>query len=320
MSEAARIETEAAEWLSRRVDPHWSDDDQAELDHWLGQGYAHKAAFWRLEEGWERAARIGALGLPQSTPASWASKFRPAWKPATLAASLAIAALLGLGRLDRQQAKQPQGELIATSIGGHKVVPLEDGSKIELNTATLLRAAVTSEKREVWLENGEAYFDVFHSDKVPFIVHAGPKTVSVLGTQFSVRRDGDNVTVAVLSGRVKVTEAKAPESSSAAYVAAGSVAISKPESTLVTESAPQNVEAELAWREGQLIFRNYTLAEAAAEFNRYNERKVVVSGKAAEVKISGSFKASNEDGFGRLLRDAYGLNVAITDGGVRVTD
>ena len=64
----------------------------------------------------------------------------------------------------------------------------------------------------------------------------------------------------------------------------------------------------------------YTLSEAAAEFNRYNDRKMVVSGKAAELKISGSFKASNEDGFGRLLRDAYGLNVVANDNEVRVTD
>jgi transmembrane sensor len=321
MNDARKIEAEAATWLSRRVDPQWSEDDQAELDRWLGQGHAYKAAYWRLEEGWDKAARMAAVGfVPLEEPERQRS-WRSGWKPAALAASVAGLIFVGIAEL-RQQGASPfgQGQMLATAVGGHKVVQLEDGSAIELNTATVVRAAVSSQHREVWLEKGEAYFDVLHSAKVPFVVHAGPKTVTVLGTKFSVRRDGDQVTVAVVSGRVRVTDAKAPESSSAASVAAGSVAITKADATLVTESSPQNVEADLAWREGQLIFRNETLAEAAAEFNRYNDRKMIVSGQAAELKISGSFKASNEDGFGRLLRDAYGLNVSSSQNEVRVTD
>ena len=197
---------------------------------------------------------------------------------------------------------------------------LADGSSIELNTATLIRAAVSEEKREVWLERGEAFFDVRHSDKLPFVVHAGPKTVTVMGTKFSVRIDGNKVTVAVLDGRVKVAEAGEAEQSAATLVPAGAIVVTEPDATLLSEQAPTTVQAELAWREGQLIFRNDTLAEAAAEFNRYNERKLVVTGKAAELKIGGSFKASNVDGFARLLRDAYGLNVEASEAQVRVTE
>lgn len=321
MSEARRIEAEAAQWLSRRADGQWSVDDQAEFDSWLGQGYAHKAAYWRLEEGWHKAGRMIALGEAVLPRGDLRTPWRSAWKPAALAASIAALVLVSVtGFRHFGSPPQLQGQVVATAVGGHKIVPLDDGSRIELNTATIVRAAVSPDHREVWLDKGEAYFDVLHSATVPFVVHAGPKTVTVLGTKFSVRRDGDQVMVAVLSGRVKVTDSKAPESSSAASVAAGSVAVTKADATLVTESSPENVEADLAWREGQLVFRNNTLAEAAAEFNRYNDRKMVVSGKVAELKISGSFKASNEDGFSRLLRDAYGLNVTTNEGEVRVTD
>lgn len=321
MSEARRIEAEAAEWLSRRTSSDWREDEQVEFDRWLGASYAHKSAYWRLEEGWERAGRMAALGARVPSGGRSTSSWRSNWKPAALAASVAIVAIFGV-RLAQLPlgGQQPQAQVLATAVGGHKIVPLDDGSRIELNTATLVRASVTSESREVWLDKGEAYFDVLHSATVPFVVHAGVKTITVLGTKFSVRRDGDQVTVAVLSGRVRVSDAAAPESSSAASVAAGSVAVTKADSTLVTESSAANVEADLAWRDGQLIFRNDTLAEAAAEFNRYNDRKMVVSGKVAELKISGSFKASNEDGFGRLLRDAYGLNVTAGQNEIQVTD
>jgi transmembrane sensor len=320
MSEAERIEREAAQWLSRRVEPQWSDDDQTELEQWLGQGYSHKAAYWRLEEGWERSGRIGALGLGSPKSRSTGHGMF-AWKQTALAASVAALVVFGASQIWLSSPTfEPQREIIATPVGARKVVPLNDGSSIELNTATELRAAVTPTKREVWLDKGEAYFDVLHSATVPFIIHAGPKTISVMGTQFSVRRNGDDVIVTVLSGRVRITDSKSPSESSTVSVAAGSVAMANPTATLVAQNSPEAVEAHLAWRDGRLIFRNDTLSEAAAEFNRYNERKMVVAGKAAELKISGSFQASNEDGFARLLSNAYGLNVTVSEQEIRVTD
>ena len=44
-------------------------------------------------------------------------------------------------------------------VGGHKIVLLADGSKVELNTQSVVRAAVDSKRRDVWLDSGEAYFD-----------------------------------------------------------------------------------------------------------------------------------------------------------------
>jgi transmembrane sensor len=321
MSNARQIEAQAAQWITRRDGEEWSVADQEELDRWLGSSLANKAAFWRLEEGWERADRISALGLPPQYEGSFHSRFEKTWKPLAMAASLALVSLVGVTQLGIfGQPGAPHGQQIATPIGGHKVVQLSDGSSIEVNTASLLRAAVTDRSREVWLEKGEAFFDVQHSDTIPFVVHAGPKTVTVLGTKFSVRREGDKVIVAVLQGRVRVAEARGAEQSSATLVPAGSIAVTETNSTLVTEEAPTTIQAELAWRDGQLIFRNDTLAEAAAEFNRYNDRKLVVTGKAAQLKIGGSFKASNVDGFSRLLRDAYGLNVTSADDKVVVTE
>ena len=127
------------------------------------------------------------------------------------------------------------------------------------------------------------------------------------------------MTVAVVEGRVRISGAGAGEQSSSALVPAGSIAVTEPNTTLLTATALVSVQAEMAWRGGQLVFRNDTLAEAAAEFNRYNERKLVVTGEATQIKIGGSFKASNVEGFARLLRDVYGLNVEISNEEVRIT-
>jgi transmembrane sensor len=320
MSNAGHIEAAAADWLVRRESDGWSVEDQDALDRWLDEGFANKAAFWRLEEGWNRADRIAALGLAQRKNGLRRNSGRIV-RPLALAASLALVTLVSVTQLGfLGEPAGPRGRQIMTGVGGHKVVQLSDGSSIELNTSSLVTAAVSNRSRVVWLEKGEVFFDVRHSQVIPFIVHAGAKTVTVLGTRFSVRRDGERVTVAVLQGKVRVTEAAATDRSSATVVPAGSMAVTEANATLVTEDAPVAVQAELAWRGGQLVFRNDTLAEAAAEFNRYNERKLIVTGEAANLKIGGSFKSSNVDGFSRLLRDAYGLNVEAKPDRVTVTE
>ncbi|MGN5374434.1 FecR family protein [Sphingomonas hankookensis] len=218
MSRAATVEEDAARWLMRREDAAWSAADERALAAWLGASSAHQAAFWRLEAGWAAADRVAALGtvVPQATTRRrWPlrvalPRLRPAgrWVPAAVAASLLLA--IG-GTAWRQGMLSPPAEpAIAyhTPVGGYRVVALDDGSRVEMNTATRLRAAPRGGTREVWLDSGEAFFDIAHRDDRRFVVHAGPRTVTVLGTRFSVRRDGDRVTVAVVSGRVRIDDAR----------------------------------------------------------------------------------------------------------------
>lgn len=239
MNAAREIEDRAARWLIRREELGWSEADQDELDAWLEESMAHKAAYWRLEHGWRQADRISSLGTaatPVSRTYAW-RRFAGAWKPVAVAASVLLALTI-IFRVVQPflpgEAPAPQPQMIATTVGGHRVVPLDDGSRIELNTATTLRTAVKSGSREVWLERGEAYFEVAHVEGRPFVVHAGPRTITVLGTKFSVRRDGERVTVSVLEGRVRIDDAR-PQGAevSSSTIAAGNVAIARGPSMLV---------------------------------------------------------------------------------------
>lgn len=324
MSAAEEIEDRAARWLIRTEEPEWSAADQGELDAWLAQSMAHKAAYWRLEHGWREAGRIGSLGKavePDETP-RFLARF---WRPTAIAASLA--AIIGVGAIQFAPTRHDAttvAERYVTPVGGHRMVPLADGSKVELNTQTIVRTAVSKEGREVWLDNGEAYFEVAHDASRPFVVHAGSKTVTVLGTKFSVRRDGDKVTVSVVEGRVRIDDAAKPAqltSGSSATVTKGDVAISQGPSTLLTTHSDERVEDGLAWRGGMLSFDQVTLGTVAAEFNRYNTKQIVITDPAtANIRIGGTFQASNVNAFVRLLRDAYGLRVTNTPEAVKISN
>lgn len=306
---AAEIEDIAAGWLVRREEAGWSEEDEAEFAVWLDSSMAHKAAYWRLEHGWHEADRIPALGGPSSSDAEENPRRRRTIVAlvGALAASLVLA-LTGIGMWSTPAPIQPP-EQYETARGARESLKLADGSTVEMNTATRLRAASGPDAREVWLDRGEAYFDIVHRPDRRFIVHAGPRRIVVLGTRFSVKRNGDTVTVAVISGRVRVEDSESAESAGAAIVSTGDVAYVRKQNTLVVGSNGDQVEAMTAWREGLLVFDNTPLRAAVAEFNRYSGTPIQVDQGIQDIRIGGSFQTHNADAFLDLLESAYGLRV-----------
>jgi len=310
MSAAREIEERAALWMVRREEPSWSAAEQEELDGWLAQSDAHKAAFWRLEHGWRAADRIASLGAFSPAPERRFGAMAR-WTPVAAAASLLLVFTLFLMRpgLPFVGNEAVQTVEFETAVGGHKVVSLPDGTRVELNTDTAIKAAAGDRRRAVWLERGEAYFDVARQAGREFVIYAGPRTISVLGTKFSVRRDGRRLAVAVVEGRVRLDDASGGSRRSMT-LGGGEIALAIDRSTTVSASSAEEVRERLAWRGGVLLFDGSRLADAAREFNRYNRKQIVIEGEAAaRVRIGGSFDARNVDGFARLLKNAYGLNV-----------
>lgn len=319
MTNAMQIEEIAARWLQRREQADWTARDQAELDAWLNQDAENKVAYWRLEYGWRKVNRLAALQSPSATShRSRKSPFRHVWRRIALAAT-SIAGIAACFIMVSTSTDFWKHRTYETDVGAHETVSLSDGSKVELNTGTLVRTAVNSKGREVWLEKGEAYFEVAHDQSRPFIVHAGDRTITVLGTKFSVWREGDRVNVSVVEGRVRVDDTSAR--AEPAVVTKGDVVVAHGASNLIARKSVDEVNTALSWRQGVLRFDQSTLADAAAEFNRYNHKQLVVSGpRIAQIRIGGSFDPSNVDAFARLLHQAYGLKVEEAGSEIKISE
>lgn len=301
---STEIEAHAARWLERRDRDNWNEHDQSALDAWLAQSPAHEIAFWRLDAAWGRTDRLVVLRDPKQDIAAPARAHVPAW--AIMAAGFAALALLGIAFTSLQ--KPPQDRTFTTPLGGHETIAFGDGSKIELNTNTTLRARMTSDERTIWLEKGEAFFKVKHDAAHPFVVIAGARRITDLGTEFSVRRDSDQLKVAVLDGRVRLGSADA--NVSARVLTQGQVAAATAEAMVVTRRSVQSLANELSWRQGVLVFDETALGEAAAEFNRYNrEQLVIVDSSVARLVIAGTLPTNDIEGFARLAQTVLGLHV-----------
>ena len=208
----------------------------------------------------------------------------------------------------------PAGERYSTPIGGVTAVGIPDGSKVTLNTDTEIRVSLTQTERLVDLKRGEAFFDVAKDPRRPFVVNAGGKRVIAVGTQFSVRRDARDVEIVVTEGQVRV------EDGGETVLSAGSVARAGDAGVLVQRKSVPQAHEILSWRIGILMFRDESLGEAVAEFNRYNTRKIVIAdSKVANLRIEGNFRATNVDAFVRLLESGFPVHARTEENQVLLT-
>jgi transmembrane sensor len=307
MSEAARdVKAAASCWRERQDREGWSADDQATFDAWLAESHAHKIAYLRVDAAWSRTERLVALRNP--SPEKQAAQRTSFPTFAKLAAALIIAAAIGTAGMRALLA--PADRTFSTPVGGHEIVNFADGTRIELNTNTVLRTRMTTAERMVWLDKGEAFFEVKHDAAHPFVVMVGGRRVTDLGTEFRVLRDGGRTEVAVVQGRVRFEAPDAQAPLQTAVLTQGDVATATAGSMLLIKKSQSALNNELGWRRGVLVFRYTPLAQAAAEFNRYNETKIVVADDAAaKLKIYGTFRATHVEDFTALAQMVLGLHV-----------
>lgn len=315
MSDALKRDEIAAGWVAKLDRIEIGDSDNLidalsaadeEFAQWVSASFENRTAFLRAQAAWSRADRLAALKLSTEVVHVRQRIVSPALIGTAAAACLAVVvAIVAL------QFSFPTGpQVFETAIGGRETVPLADGSKLELNTDTRLTADVREDVRIVKLEKGEAYFDITRDETRPFIVEAGEKRVTVLGTKFTVRRDGDDVEVIVAEGKVQIDGGNAEPSVEPTVVEKGVVVLARAEGTLIAEKSAAELNAELGWRQGLLIFDQMDLEAVAAEFNRYNRVKIEIGdANAAAIRIGGSFQAENVDAFARLLKDGFGLRI-----------
>jgi len=308
---AKSIDRDAADWAARLDAGDLTPDQENTLQHWLAGDTRRLGALARAQALMASPDIAEALAPTPSrvTPILSRRGFL-----AAAAASVAGAAYL-VSRGEHGMVTD-----YASEIGEIRVIPLEDGSKITLNTDSAVSVEFRPHSRLVRLARGEAYFEVAKNPDRPFIVSGPAAQARAVGTAYSVRLgDAAHMQVRVTSGRVAVEPPPSklaeslrlsPIADNGAYLDAnqqadvrvvgdgpwkGQVQVS------IKDVPPDRVERELMWREGLLSFEGETLGEALTEFARYSHQKVVAQGPAARERVSGLFSATDSAGFAHAI-------------------
>lgn len=295
------VDEAAALWVTRLTSGEVSAETRAAFAQWRAADPAHDAALRRFRGLWtqlERALPVPVVH-PQATtvPARTERRRGPrrAWQRWAIAASLIVATVVGY-----QAGTQWRYDEV-TAQGERRNVVLADGSTVMLSGDTALNLQLDGNARHVQLARGEAWFDVTHDAQRPFVVDAAGNRVHVLGTRFSVRRQGDAVQVVVEQGRV---DGRGADGSHALLTADQRVDVS---AGAVSAVATVDAHRALAWREGRLYVSDLPLADIARLIEPHVSQTVI--GDAARARRFSAADLARVDAWFDALGEAESMQV-----------
>lgn len=302
------VVAEAAAWLAILHGPGRTNAVEQGFFKWLQASADHPRAFEEVTEVWEDSRN---LPRPARLP-------RPAVPRLSKAVGLAAAAMVvvAIGSLLLLRTGR---DGVATDVGEQRVLTLEDGTQIMLNTATRVVVSYDERARTVELKSGEALFEVARHPEWPFVVVAGEQRIRALGTAFVVRREKNRIAVTLVHGKVAVTagepqSGEPPADTRAAPEPRGVVLVPGQRLTvdpagLVQLDMPK-LDAVLAWQRRELALDDVPLWQAVAEVNRYSTKPILLEQPAAAgVHVSGLFRTGDALSFARAVAAAYQLQV-----------
>lgn len=190
-------------------------------------------------------------------------------------------------------------QTITVPAGQRVNLDLSDGTNVWLNAGTKMQYPISfmKDKREVILD-GEAYFEVVHNAKSPFIVRTHAMDVEVLGTKFNVEAYSKRniFEASLMQGRVKV---KSPNNEKMAVVLLPHYKTTLIDRRLVVSKIDDyNV---YRWKEGLYCFKNKPFARIMEDLEKYYDLKIQLDKKSiANVILTGKFRIS--DGLDYALR------------------
>lgn len=238
------------------------------------------------------------------------------WRPASVAAAIGLFVLAGL----QGYAWLTRPADYSTGFGERRVVRLEDGSRISLDSDSDVTVRYTKHTRELHLLRGQARFDVAHDVERPFSVVARDRKVVATGTAFNIDLTQPNVAVTLIEGHVVVLDAtgdvetdrslrQAGPKTPQIELHAGQELVAANDRAPVIKNA--NLQQVTSWVSGQLIFSNETLTDVVARINHYSATPIVIADpEIANERVSGVFNVGDVAGFLDIVTQTLPLTVS----------
>lgn len=275
-ADMANAEAHAIDWLIRQRDPAFDDWDG--FADWLAENPEHNAIYDAVASLDHDLDALSAGPKPSvviiaDTPRR---PSRRAWFGGAMAAALVGAISLSSLGLFGNDGR------IRTEAGEHRTIALSDGSKIEINGASVIEID-EDRPRFARLESGEAMFHVVHRDDAPFVVETGDAKIVDLGTAFNVVRRDRQTSVAVSEGIVLYN----PDREKVRLVAGKGIEVRDGD-----RKPPVAQDVDVAgvggWRSGLLVYNGTPLAIVAEDLKRTAGMQVSIAPQARDLSFRGA--------------------------------
>lgn len=283
--------------IIRYLNGNCTSEEKLELKDWIGEFPDHKKEFFTLKDIWDSSSSpndrtVEHLAFFYKNLYYKSKKLRIIW----IQSFVAIAAVLLLGIIFTILIPSNTGnqfenlQVFSVPLGSKSKVVLVDGTEINLNSGSELRysSAYSSENRVVSL-SGEGFFNVKSNPEHPFTVKTTDFDIRVTGTRFNVCSYNDN-------------------NYSTATLAQGKVGLQMKGTSQVLEIEPgekfqmnretrkyslinADVESEIAWKDGEFIFKKIPFPDLVQRLERWYDVKLNYSDAELQSFVfTGKFK------------------------------
>ncbi|MGY3608485.1 MULTISPECIES: FecR family protein [unclassified Bradyrhizobium] len=300
------IKQEAQQWLVLLTSGRATVADAAALKRWCERSELHAEAFAEANLLWDNIA--SASRRPRR------AVFNRRTMLAAAGASAAVAALGYLVKppLDLWPSASELRADLRTAIGERRRIALQSGASIDLNTRTSLNMPHAAGEGPLELVSGEVAIVTSKSLDAPLTITAAGGRIRAVDAHFNVRCEGVRATVTCERGSVAID------------YSGNSVTLYEGRQVAYAQGALEpvvaaDVGAVLAWREGQLVFRQTPLSEVIGEVNRYRPGHIVLMNEAlGRRRVEVRLTLDRIDDLIALIQDVYGARITQLPGGVVV--
>lgn len=324
------VQAQAADWVARLYSGNASKADEARLQAWLDEDPHHLDEYNRMLAIWDMSGQDRIKGAYRTSTHRGSRTPLKDWRALMALAASVLIVLAGTVYLTTSPpAPEASVQAYKTTVGETRRLALADGSIVTLNTASRVFIDYGDGMRRAILDRGEAFFEVAKDPDRPFVVTAGTQSVTAVGTQFNVHRQGTALTVAVVEGVVAVHETLDPEQLEAdardvfhnrdetadlgfaVYtLRAGTVGTFERNVQVVGDIVRTDTRRHQAWRDGVLRVTDVTLEALVADLSRYTTRSIEFADPdAAALTVSGVFHHGDLEGVLAGLQTALPIRI-----------
>lgn len=298
---------QAVSWLVRTESSGGDPQVVEACRRWRQADALHEAAWQALHKS--EAAFQGLAALPTAVARDTLERLnsgRHSRRQALKLLGVGVVISAAGGWSTRDNSWLPWGADYATGVGERRQFMLDDGTRLQLNTASAVDVRFTAQRRHITLRAGEIFIDTGKDSAVPggrrsFWVGTRHANLQAIGTAFAVRDEQAGTRLRVEEGVVAIHGNGEPT-----RVAAG-------EEYLIDASGSQRVEVSTlnasAWTRGQLVAKRMPLGELLAELGRYRHGWLHCDPAIAPLPVSGVFQLDDIDRALSALGDSLPVRV-----------
>ena len=193
-------------------------------------------------------------------------------------------------KADNKKKNEIYNQLIVPA-GKRSSITFSDGTRIWLSASSRVVYPIEfmENKREIYVE-GEAFLDVYHDKKRPFIVKTNRMDIQVLGTTFNVcaYEDESTQTVVLVTGKVEV---KTNNDESKTLSPNDLLAYNDRKGISVH---PVDVQEYIAWKDGFYQFKQEELEVIAKKLGKYYGKTIIIDKRLTQITCSGKLDLKEE--------------------------